>query len=347
MSPWVNTIHRAALASRGWPTPLRYLATTLLVSFVTWLRATGGEGWERYPFLPYIPVIFACGVFLDRGNGFLATVLSVGMAAYFLLPPLHSFAIASGADQLALALFFAVGIVISAIVEALHKGLVELAIEHAAVSAVTADRRVLLDELSHRTRNDFTNIVTLLNLQARVASPEAKEALLSAADRVQSIARVHRRLEIVNERVVVDTKAYFNELCNDLRASRLALRPIAIECIAESYFVSLEKAVPLGLIVNESVTNAAKHAFPNDRQGTIQIRFQKTGGVYMLTITDDGVGRSDRAGGNGLGSKLMQMLAGQLGSTVEIEPRNPGSAVVLTIAIKSVQPVPNNTASYD
>src|SRR5690606_23449864 len=101
------------------------------------------------------------------------------------------------------------------------------------------------------------------NLQSRSAEEDTREALVSAADRVQTIARVHRRLELHGERVVVDTKSYISELCADLRLSRLAMRPIALECDAERHSISLEKAVPLGLIINESITNAAKHAFPD------------------------------------------------------------------------------------
>lgn len=136
--------------------------------------------------------------------------------------------------------------------------------------------RKFVGELSHRTRNDFANVVTLLNLQSRSANAEAKEALVSAAERVQTIARVHRRLELPDDHVVVDTKSYIGELCADLRLSRLAM-PIAIECHAESHSISLEKAVPLGLIINESVTNATKHAFPDQRQGSIAMNFQRAG----------------------------------------------------------------------
>ena len=336
MNGWIGTLHGIALASRKIPVAIRYLITLVAVSIVMWAWMQTDAHTQRFPFLAFIPVIFACGAFLDRGNGFLATILSAGMCDYFILPPVGSLTVANGDDQIALALFVIVGFLIAAVVEALHVGLVDLAVEHEHAQAAVKDRELLLEELSHRTRNDLANVITLLNLQARSVDGAAHEALVSAADRVQTIARVHRRLEIHNSRVVVDTKSYIGELCSDLRLSRLASRPIALECDAESHSISIEKAVPLGLIVNESVTNAAKHAFPDQRQGTISVRFVRENNVYKLAVSDDGVGNAD-ARESGTGSRLMQMLAGQLGSKVTIEPRTPGTAVIVTIAVKTVK----------
>ena len=242
-----------------------------------------------------------------------------------MLPPLGSMAVASGEDQAALALFFFTGVLISLVVEALHVGLVDLIMERETAQVAVRDRELLLNELAHRTRNDFANIVTLLNLQSRSAGEDAREALLSAADRVQTIARVHRQLELRDDHVVVDTKSYIGELCADLRLSRLAMRPVAIECNAESHSISLEKAVPLGLIINKSITNAAKHAFPDERQGIIKVTFERAGDVYKLTVADNGIGQSGKPRDGGLGNRLVQMLAAQLDSKVEVEPRTTGN----------------------
>jgi two-component sensor histidine kinase len=178
--------------------------------------------------------------------------------------------------------------------------------------------------------------VTLLNLQSRTANEEAREALVSAAERVQTIARVHRRLELRDDRVVVDTKSYIGELCADLRLSRLAMRAIALECGAESHSISLEKAVPLGLIINESVTNAAKHAFPDQRQGNIMVEFRREGDAYKLVVSDNGIG-NDGSSNPGTGNRLMGMLAAQLNSKLDVEQRSPGTAVVVVIPVKTAR----------
>ena len=96
--------------------------------------------------------------------------------------------------------------------------------------------------------------------------------------------------------------------------------------------------MPLGLIINESITNAAKHAFPDDRQGIIKVTFERAGDVYKLTVADNGVGQSgQQSRDGGLGNRLMQMLAALLDSKVAIEPRTPGTAVIVTIVVKTAR----------
>jgi two-component sensor histidine kinase len=336
MDKWISAIHGSALAARGIPVAMRYAITALLVLSMAGLQIVwSSETGDRHPFLTFIPVVFVCGMLFDRGNGFLATVLSAAVCAFYFLDPRHSFEISNAGDRGGLVLFVIIGFAISSVVEALHVGLVALATERENAQTAVRDRDLLLNELAHRTRNDFANVVTLLNLQSRSANAEAREALVSAADRVQTIARVHRRLELRNDRVVVDTKSYIGELCADLRLSRLAMRAIAIECEAESHSISLEKAVPLGLIVNESVTNAAKHAFPDQRQGNITVAFHREGDKYKLVVADNGVGNGGAS--NGTGNRLMGMLAAQLNSKLEIEQRSPGMAVVVVIPVKTAR----------
>jgi len=337
MDKWISAIHTSASAARSIPVAVRYAATALLVALIAGLQLQlGSETGDRHPFLTFIPVVFVCGALFDRGNGFLATVLSAGVCAFYFLDPVHSLAIKNAGDQGALVLFIIIGFAISSVVEALHVGLVALATERENAERAVRDRDLLLNELAHRTRNDFANVVTLLNLQARSANAEAREALVSAAERVQTIARVHRRLELRNDRVLVDTKSYIEELCADLRLSRLAMRAIAIECEAESHSISLETAVPLGLIINESVTNAAKHAFPDQRQGIIVVAFHREGDTYKLLVADNGVGNGEAAN-PGTGNRLMGMLAAQLNSKLEIEQRSPGLAIVVVIPLKTVK----------
>lgn len=337
MHAWIRSLHSVALTARKIPVAIRYLVTICVVMAVMMAWAQTNHDTHRYPFLIFFPVIFACGALFDRGNGFLATFLSAGVVDYYMLPPIGSLTVSASDDQIALVLFIAVGAAMALVVEALHVGMVDLAIQHTLAQAAVKDREVLLEELSHRTRNDLANVITLLNMQARSVDGTAHDALVSASDRVQAIARVHRRFQIHNHRVVVDTKNYIGELCDDLRLSRLSSRPVALKCELESHLISIEKAVPLGLILNEFVTNATKYAFPNDRPGEIYVGFVRQNGTYTLTITDNGVGREGAVSTGGSGSRLIQMLAAQLGSKITTEPRNPGLAVVVTIEVKTAK----------
>ena len=109
MKPYVATIHHIALSTRRLPLAARYAITTGIVAMVGLLSLKWGHSDQRYPFLIFFPVIFACGVLLDRGNGFLATGLSALFCGYFLLPPFGSSSVGINADQFALALFLLIG----------------------------------------------------------------------------------------------------------------------------------------------------------------------------------------------------------------------------------------------
>ena len=331
----IETVHRAALKSRDLPVALRYAISTSFVVLIVLATSQRGGASDRSTFMLLIMVVLASATFLDRGNGFWATLLSSALCAYFLLPPVYSISVAAQDDQIALGLFLLTGLFVSVVVETLHSGLVALAEEHARATSFVNDRDLLLEELTHRTRNDFANVVTLLSLQARNAAPAVRSALEAAVERVQAVARVHRRLEIRGHRVVVDTRSYIGELCNDMRLTRGGTSAVAIECHSESHHLGIEKVIPLGLIINESVTNAIKHAFPDHRTGKIKVIFDRRGDNYHLAIEDDGVGKSGSEREGALGLRLMRMLAEQLGSTVHVEPRSPGTAIVVTIAVRS------------
>jgi two-component sensor histidine kinase len=177
--------------------------------------------------------------------------------------------------------------------------------------------------------------VTLLRLQGSQASAEAKESLNAAADRVQSIARVHRRLEVSDERVVVNSKHYLEDLCEDLRKTRLSDGPIKLDCVVASHSIGVEKAVPLGLIVNELVTNAAKHAFLGKAHGRIAVSFFEVGDCYQLRVSDDGNGYDPMCGSSGLGQGLLKLLATQLGSGLKTASDATGTVTSVDIPKRS------------
>lgn len=321
-------LDRALMVTKAWPSWARYVAAVIVVCGVGYL-------WSHFnvdrPFLLFFPAIVLCAVLLNRGSGYVATVTAALYCAIFLLPSNGELA---SRDTAALIIFILVGLGIAALVEKLRERLLELREAEERASVLAMERQLLVDELAHRTRNDFTNVVTLLNLQAAASEDSARDAFKAVADRVRTIARVHRRLHVTDKRVVVDSREFLLELCDDLRFFRVAERPIQIQIAVESHMISLEKAVPLGLIVNELVTNATKHAFPDDRTGKILVSFKRNGGFYELCVEDDGVGISGSK--PGLGTRLLRLLAGQLGSTYELGPSVLGGArAVINIRVRT------------
>jgi len=330
MAEWHDTLFKVYSLGSGWPRWARYLCAAAIVLAISWI-------WLQLnidrPYLLFFPAIFFCSAAFDRGSGFLATLLSALFAGQQLLDPNYSSVRTE--DEIELALFVVLGFAVAWLVEALRTRVIELSKQKELSETLAQDRKVLMDELSHRTRNDLANVVTLLRLQANQGSDEAKESLNAAADRVQTIARVHRRLEVSDERVVVNSKHYLEDLCEDIRKTRLSDGPIQLDCAIASHSIGVEKAVPLGLIVNELVTNAAKHAFPGKAHGRIAVAFFEVGDCYRLRVSDDGNGYDPSCGSSGLGQGLLKLLAAQLGSGLKTASDAAGTVTSVDIPKRS------------
>src|SRR5262249_33629418 len=163
-----------------------------------------------------------------------------------------------------------------------------------------------------------------------VTDIKAKSVLDDAIEQVRVMARVHRLLRGGGGELSLDVKAFIQELCDDLIVSMGRGRPISIECRADSRPLYMAKAVTLGLIVNELVTNAIKHAFPDQRAGRICVGFEANGNQSCLSVEDNGVGFEDRRNA-GLGNELVRGLSRQLGGDLQVVSSRTGSSFRLTI----------------
>ena len=292
------------------PTPARYAITIALVLLTFGLRLGVPAG--DYGFILFIPVIVVAGFLFNRANGFLALTLSAALIAGQLVwhetPHLHIAALAS---------FILVGSGLVFLSEGLHR-----ALERAYKAEGAKD--LLLQEMSHRVKNKFTLIASMIELQGRNSqAPEARTALESIGARVRVITRVHDYLQLSRMDGVVDVRQYLEGLCRSLEETLQNLRPVHISVIADELSLPPEKALPLGLIVNELVTNAVKYAFPDGKEGSVQVRLQRCGGVMQLSVLDDGIGCPDTAPA-GLGTKLVKLLAAQLGGSAKWEAADRG-----------------------
>ena len=199
----------------------------------------------------------------------------------------------------------------------------------AARAGETARRQdLLLAEWSHRVSNDLYLQVSMLRAQAG-ADPGAAGPLRAAAGRVQVLGRVHGRLSRgAAAGAPVDSHGFLEGLVADLRAAVQGGQPVALALTAESHPLALTAACDLGLVLNELVTNALKHAFPGGRVGSVRMAFRRQGEVFELVVADDGVGTAVPAGrGSGLGTQLMRGLATQLGGRVDVASGEVGGTV--------------------
>ncbi len=203
---------------------------------------------------------------------------------------------------------------------------------------LAAQQAVLLREVNHRVANSLQLISSLIELQGRrAAAPEAREMLQRAAERVEAVSLVHRRLYTSNDVQFVEMDHYLAGLVEELRrATDAGETGHSIELTAEPMRVETDKAVPIGLIVNELVTNALKYAYPTGKGGSIRVALTRTGtDALRLVVEDDGIGLPDQpqtTRGSGLGSTIVSAMAKSVRAAVALDRTHPGTRFVVDVA---------------
>ena len=199
-----------------------------------------------------------------------------------------------------------------------------------------ADRDLFLEEFDHRVKNNFAIVAGLLDMQRRRASdPATNEALGIAAARVDSIARAHRHLYRGGQPGLMEMQDYLGDLCKNLAEALLLRGSFRLDCDVAEVAVERDRAVSIGLIVNELVTNAAKHAFTGRESGVITVQLRKNAHGLALSVSDDGVGMPEIPAtpnaGSGLGSRLIEAFARQAGGTLHTDSDRTGTRNTLDL----------------
>ncbi|WP_324749080.1 histidine kinase dimerization/phosphoacceptor domain -containing protein [Sphingomonas sp. LY54] len=199
-----------------------------------------------------------------------------------------------------------------------------------ANDALLQEKQVLLQELNHRVANSLQIIASVLMQRVRISqSEETRIHLRDAHHRVMSIATLQRQLAS-SSTGDVELRRYFTDLCASIGASMIAdPQLLSLTVDADDSITTAEKSVSMGLIVTELVINSLKHAYPATAKGMIKIGFHATAEGWILTVADDGIGiQGDHASGKpGLGTGIVNALAGQLSATVEVTDADPGCLV--------------------
>ena len=194
----------------------------------------------------------------------------------------------------------------------------------AALVARNAENELLLKEIHHRVKNNLEVVSSLLALQShQIDDPNTKEAMLASQNRVHSIGIVHQKLYQGENLGSIEMKDYFINLSESILDSFNAHERVQVECAMSNLNVDIDTAVPLGLIVNELLTNTIKYAFPGGRSGKVQITLeQAASGNLQLLVSDNGVGKGDTINGTGFGGQLISLLTRQLGGTMKEDNNN-------------------------
>ncbi len=198
----------------------------------------------------------------------------------------------------------------------------------AAKDQLLRDKDLLMQEVHHRVKNSLQLVRTLLQLQARTASPDTRAKLDEAAQRIMTIGAVHQRLYSGPSLVAADARDYLAGLLEDMGAMLgTADRPISLD--VEPIELLADHLTPLGLVVSELVTNAVKYG-----QGRIRVAIVRAPGGLTVTVSDEGPGFSDPLPGGGLGMRLITALArGDAATAVQVDRTAPHGRITVRMVL--------------
>lgn len=202
------------------------------------------------------------------------------------------------------------------------------------LTAALEQRTALLHEADHRIKNSLQVVASLLLLKARrLDDPNGRAALNAIADRVGALSTVHRLLHAAPEAGRFDVSELVRELAQE-RMAGLDPERVRLELDLEPVEAPAAKGTPLTLILHEIVANAAQHAFPGERRGTVRIAVRRQEADLSVIVEDDGIGLP---GGErpreGFGMMLIELLAKQLKARVEWRDAQSGTRIAVTLPL--------------
>ncbi|MDP2686020.1 MAG: tetratricopeptide repeat protein [Aequorivita sp.] len=204
-----------------------------------------------------------------------------------------------------------------------------LGILNSELDAKNKQNELLLREIHHRVKNNLEMVKSLIALQsAKLEDGASKEAMLASQNRVQSMGIIHQKLYQGENLGAIEMKDYFINLSEGILDSFNAEDKVKIECAMDDLNLDVDTAVPIGLIVNELLTNALKYAFPEGTKGKINISLSQENNALLLKVSDNGIGKTQgsKPKGTGFGTQLIELLTQQLNGTISEDHQN-GTAV--------------------
>ena len=195
--------------------------------------------------------------------------------------------------------------------------------QNVLISKNLEEKKLLLKEIHHRVKNNLQIISSLLNLQSKnIKDKKVAAAIQEGKTRVRSMALIHQDLYQQENLLGVSVRSYLNKLCRELFSTyRVNDAQINLDLEIEDIDLEVETLVPLGLILNELITNSIKYAFPNERDGTIGIKLYEADKKLVLRVADDGVGMNfeEVQKNKSFGHFLIKTLSKQLQGKYELK----------------------------
>lgn len=177
------------------------------------------------------------------------------------------------------------------------------------------EKEFLLKEIHHRVKNNLEIVSSLLSLQsAQIRDADVLNAMAESQHRVQSMGMIHQKLYMGKNLAAVEMKDYFKNLADYIVDAYGMQKRISVDVAMDACELDVDMAIPIGLIVNELLTNALKYAFPDQRKGKVRVSLKKKKEKLQLDVIDDGVGMAikNEEPGSGFGTQLIGLLTKQL-----------------------------------
>lgn len=312
------------LLSRRLPRPVTELAVGVGITaiFVGLRIALSPVVGEVAPFALSIIAVVLAALIGGWRAGLVSMVLGTALIWFFILPVRWSFAL----EDARTALILCAGLLTEGVI-VLALGLYQREVRAGQLERA---RRInflghALREMDHRTKNNFQIVTSLLTLQAsRSSSEEVKAALGEAAERLKAVAAVYDALAPSSQGLAkVRLQDQLQEICGQIRRGIMP-DGIALSVEFEPILVPHESAVAIGIIVNELVTNACKHAF-GDGGGSIRVKAWRDDGAAFIEVADDGRGFVAGAAKPGLGSRLVTVFLQRLKARSDVQSSPEGT----------------------
>jgi two-component system, sensor histidine kinase PdtaS len=327
-------------AMRRWPLWWRLVIAGLALAATCLFQIPLEQEVPGEPFLLFFLVVIGMTLAFGTGVGFACVGLSTFLSLYF-FEPFGTLALRHAADLIKIELYAILASGCVASFAFIINSLIAANEKAEALKGMDESKSILLQELAHGVANNFATVAALIRIKSGlILDAEARSVLDEALEQVTVMGRVHRRLRAGDREASLDSAAFIQELCEDFKVM-VRGRPLSIECRADSRLLTMDQAVALGLLVNELVTNAMKHAFPDGRAGHIRIGFEVLKYQWRLSVGDDGNGfqhRSTVVVGAGQGQELVRGLSRQLGGDLQFETTERGTTFRLSVPLISIDP---------
>ena len=196
------------------------------------------------------------------------------------------------------------------------------------IKASLKEKQTLLDEIHHRVKNNMNIVSSLLKLQSNnIENDQIKDILKASQDRVYAMSAVHETLHGTENLSEIDLKSYLSKITTSIfQAYSTDNRKVKLNSDVDNSLISLNQAYPLGLTINELISNSLKYAFPANRTGEVTVNLKKLDKELELIVIDDGVGipeKLDWKNSNTLGLKLVRTLVeNQLDGSIDLDNTN-------------------------